>query len=101
MRDVFIVCRFAPPGSPLAAAIDRRAAWTVDQALAATRVDQANALLWSLGGGKGPRPKPVPRPWDDHEAQTHRFAAPMTTEHVDDLVARLGPRRESDNTDGH
>ena len=87
-RDVFVAVRCAPPGSALAAAMDPRMAWTVDQILAAERVDQMNQLMWSLGGGKGRRPKPVPRPWDIDDRDERIFrGVPMTTERADRMAA--------------
>lgn len=88
MRDVFVAVVCAPAGSPLAAATDKRAAWNVTDALLATVVDQLNGLTWQLGGGKGPQPKPVPRPWVEREEQTFR-GDPMTTAEADELAARF------------
>lgn len=88
LRDVFVAVKCAPPGSAVAGSLDPRMAWTVDQVLAADRVDQMNALMWSLGGGKGRRPKPVPRPWGKTETRTFKGTS-MSTGEADDLVAAL------------
>jgi len=83
---VFVLVRCAPAGSPIAGALDPRMAWTVDQCLSATRVDQLNALLWSLGGGKGKQPEPIPRPWVEDSRQIIKSER-MTVQQTDDLVA--------------
>jgi len=36
--------------------------WTLGAHLAAAQVDALNAQIWQAGGGKGKRPKPIPRP---------------------------------------
>ena len=89
-RDVFVVVRCAQPGSPIAAALDKRMSWTIDQILAANQVDQLNLLLWSLGGGKGRQPKPLPRPWDVDDRDVQVFKGnPMTTAHALELRDRF------------
>lgn len=39
-------------------------AWSTSDSLLALIFDQLAAISWQLGGGKGPRPKRLPRPWD-------------------------------------
>lgn len=41
------------------------AAWSTTDHLLAHVVDAARGANWQRGGGKGPRPKPVPRPGKD------------------------------------
>lgn len=86
-RDVFVACRHAPAGSPLAAVCDPYAAWTVTEQIQAARFDQFNMFWWSLGGSKGRKPKPVPRPWD--EDTTQHYGAPITRADADAMLARL------------
>lgn len=95
---MFVVCRMAEPGTPLAAALDPHSAWDVDTMLAAVRVDQANDLVWAISGGKGARPRPVPRPWDEPDNQSYQhFGNPMTRSEVDAMAARYRPRRTDGN----
>lgn len=87
-RDVLVVVRCAPPGSLIAGALNPRMAWTVDQVLAADRVDQMNNFMWSLGGEHGKRPTPVPRPWV--EDKVRKFTGKtMSRGEADDMVAAL------------
>lgn len=61
-HDAAIVCRFPPPGSPLAAALMPEAAWTTAEHLLALIHDLQRSTAWAQGGGKGERPKPIKRP---------------------------------------
>ncbi|WP_130865850.1 hypothetical protein [Acidipropionibacterium timonense] len=61
-------------------------------------VDQLNQLSWGLGGGRGPEPKPVWRPWDDGDRrQTETFRGDsLTLAEADALAARFRPRKDPD-----
>lgn len=83
---MYVIVRCAPAGSPIAGALDKRMEWTIDQIFAADRIDQMNSLIWSLGGGHGKRPKPVPRPWVEEKKQLFKGDR-MTVAETDDLVA--------------
>lgn len=52
-----------PVDSPFAQALAGHGWTTTDQLLALT-VDFLAGISWQLGGGKGAKPKPLPRPWD-------------------------------------
>lgn len=41
---------------------DGESDWSLSDHLSAAAVDALNAANWQRGGGKGSRPKPVPRP---------------------------------------
>lgn len=53
-----------PDGSLVWQKLDVPAAWTLDQYLAAARIDQMNMWMWGNADPKkrGPRPEPLPRP---------------------------------------
>lgn len=56
---------YLPDTSALAkSVIGAKAQWTTLEYLVAAAVDALNAGNWQRGGGKGKRPKPVPRPGD-------------------------------------
>lgn len=43
--------------------------WTITDHLIATAVDALHAGNWQRGGGKGHRPKPIPRPGVDQDGK--------------------------------
>ncbi len=53
-----------PDGSLVWQKLDVPAAWTLDQYLAAARIDQMNLWIWANADPKkrGPQPEPLPRP---------------------------------------
>lgn len=53
-----------PAGSLIWQKLDVPMAWTLDQYLAAVRIDQMNMWMWGNSDPKkrGPRPEPLPRP---------------------------------------
>lgn len=51
-----------PWGSAIFRAMGLDQAWTTGEHLAAQSVDLMAAANWQRGGGKGSRPKPIPRP---------------------------------------
>lgn len=64
-RDVWLICRSAPPKSPLAVALDVRASWDVADYLLADQADSLRFLVWAKtkDGQKNRRkPKPITRP---------------------------------------
>ena len=97
-RDVFIVCRFAPPGSPLARVLDAsNGTWTLDQAMLAALIDlvrdQTFSLMRQLGAKGGRPPKPIPRPWDAPMVESERIVGEVMTrtemdEWLDEVLVR-------------
>lgn len=61
-----------PAGSLTWQALDVPAAWTVEQHLLATLVDQMNLWMWANSDPKrrGHRPDPLPRPGQAHSGRT-------------------------------
>lgn len=81
MRDLL---RWSPRDSALARDLhgDDIVAWDIQTELLATVVDLLAFANWQRGGGKGRRPRPVPRP--------HKRATIGTPIGLDELDARLG-----------
>lgn len=95
-RDVFIVCRFADPGTPLARVIDPEGGtWTLDQAMAAQVIDNGISLSWMihrLAGGHAERPKPIKRPWkqEGEVTETEKVTGEvMTATEMDDWLGSV------------
>lgn len=65
-RDLWVVCRNLGRDSALYRAMnpDDDTSWSITDYLLAMVVDNSAARLWQAGGGKGRRPKPLPRPSD-------------------------------------
>lgn len=65
-RDLWVVCKHLGRDSALYKSLnpDDDTSWSVTEYLLAMLVDNSTARLWQAGGGKGKRPKPLPRPSD-------------------------------------
>lgn len=61
-----------PPGALTWQEVGTDAAWSTESHLLAQVVDTLNAANYQRAGGKGEKPKPVPRPNDLKEIQTKR-----------------------------
>lgn len=67
-------------------------AWDTTDHLLAAAVDALNAGNWQRGGGKGRRPKPIPRPGESKRGSGRTLGtASLTPAELDLLLAR--PRR--------
>lgn len=53
-----------PTDARAARIVDERLQWTTTDHLLANVVDMLRGISWQLGGGKGQRPRPIPRPGD-------------------------------------
>lgn len=67
--------------------------WTLDAQLLAAIHDRLAAANWQRAGGKGQRPKPIPRPGTRPEVKKYGGGTPFTQAQVLDLLARVGPQR--------
>lgn len=65
-RDLWVVCRNLGRDSAFYRALnpDDDTSWSVSDYLLAQIADTTALRLWQAGGGKGKKPKPVPRPGD-------------------------------------
>lgn len=63
--------------------------WGITEQLLAATVDALNAANWQRGGGKGPRPKPIPRPGNKPDTQVlGKGTRKRTREELDALLAQ-------------
>lgn len=85
---MYVVARYAPAGSALAAALVPAAAWGTETHALATVIDQLKALVWLTAGAQGPQPEPIPRPGvspeDDVTEDVDRDLEPVTMEELDE-----------------
>lgn len=69
--------------------------WGLTEQLLAAVHDRLAAANWQRAGGKGPRPKPIPRPGTRPEIKKYGGGSPFTQGQVLDLLAKAAgrPRR--------
>jgi len=79
-----------PDGSMVWRALDTSRAWTMDQHLLATLVDQMRAWMWAQSDPRkrGPRPKPLPRPGDVKPRHLRDDALIMSANQLDAFLAQ-------------
>lgn len=61
--------------------------WTLDEYLLASIADATRARVWQAGGGKGQKPKPIPRPGDKPDTEIIKGTA-MTLEEAQAFKAK-------------
>jgi hypothetical protein len=66
--------------------------WTVETHLLAGIHDRLAQANWQRGGGKGPRPKPIPRPGTRNERKYGKVPAGRTPADVKAMLARAAGR---------
>ena len=81
-RDLYVICRRLGRDSELYKALnpDDETSWSVNEYLLASVADALNLRLWQASGGKGVRPKPIPRPTGEKPKQYG------TAEPVEDIL---------------
>lgn len=93
-RDVYVVLRHAPTGSPLSVALSPKyGGWGLVEALQGVAIDDFRRAMWGLGGQKGAPPKSI-LPWgnEDSQTDTETFVGDvMTLEQMDAWVERFRP----------
>ena len=83
------------PGSALAVSTrGERARWTDDSHMLAMILESLQGANWQRGGGRGPKPKRLPRPGDVQRGETRQFGAGAVT--VDEFDAWLTSKRGAD-----
>jgi hypothetical protein len=66
--------------------------WTVETHLLAGIHDRLAQANWQRGGGKGPRPKSIPRPGTRNERKYGKVPAGRTPADVKAMLARAAGR---------
>lgn len=64
--------------------------WGLSEQLAAAQVDELRSANWQRGGGKGRRPRPIPRPGIEDKT-TERIGG-MTTYTVEEMRVLIAER---------
>lgn len=79
-----------PDGSMVWRTLDTPRAWTMDQHLLATLVDQMRMWMWAQSDPKrrGPRPKPLPRPGTDTAHNVRDDTLTMSADQLDAFLAQ-------------
>lgn len=94
-RDLLVIVRNAPRSSQLHRThVGDAAEWGVNELLAANMVDLLQNIVWQNGGGKGPRPKPIPRPTVPHSAEVEPQDGPPAVS-IEDMEAHLRAKNPS------
>lgn len=70
--------------------------WTLQEYLLAVVADAGRFRLWQAGGGKGSKPKPIPRPGDEPDTKVYK-ATPMT---LDEAFAFRAKQQGKEVDDG-
>lgn len=85
-RRLGVLLSHSKPGSAFLRSLGGEAAeWTLTDHLLAVTIDVLNAANWQRGGGKGKRPRPIPRPGVEPK-QGKRFGTAVS---IDELKRRL------------
>ena len=66
-------------------------AWGLAEQLAAVQADALHGANWQRSGGKGQKPKPIPRPGAG--PKTEKFGTGRSRDELDELLARVGHQR--------
>lgn len=83
-RDLLVIVKHCPPGSPIAGALNPVSSWTTTDHMLAFVFDAVRALTWTTAANKdNPFPVPFPRPGDPprvspvdhHRERATRYAA--------------------------
>lgn len=91
-RRLGVLVEELPPGSALAARLNPSMRWSNTEHLLAALVDLAANGNWQRGGGKGRKPKPIPRPGKStgrRIGRTNRSPREVAT-----YLARFAPKKE-------
>jgi hypothetical protein len=81
--------RYLPADSAVRRETEDNGGWSLTDHLLATTVDTLRGANWQRGGGKGSKPKPLPRPGTRREVR-HGFTE-RTPEEVHAYFAQFAP----------
>jgi hypothetical protein len=102
-----VLLKHLPPESALKTELGGEdSVWTLETQLLAAIYDAVAAGNWQRGGGKGKRPKPIPRPGIEGRERKETFGASgsYTPAQVDailaDIYARQTETHDDDNVRG-
>lgn len=88
--EVAAMAAHLPPESATMRALSPPQSWGIPEYLLAAAVDALHAANWQRGGGKGKRPKPIPRPGLEPEADTQTLGGKGSALPLDEMAAWLG-----------
>lgn len=78
---MYLLARWAPAGTPLAAALNPSAAWPLEVHALAAGIDAQWKIAWLQGGAQGDEPTRIKRPgeidYDDATTETDRELEPV------------------------
>lgn len=79
-----------PDGSMVWRALGTPNAWTLDQHMLATQIEQMQAWMWANSDPKkrGRKPKPIPRPGDHADTGRRNDTITMTADQLDTFLAQ-------------
>jgi hypothetical protein len=84
------IVTYLPPTSALARSIHgEKALWTTTDHLLAAAVDALASGNWQRGGGKGKRPKPLPRPGETDAGARTMGTGRMTVQDAQTFFERI------------
>ena len=85
----------SPQAAYWRAAYPDRAAWGLTEQLLAELVDELRLFQWRLGGGKGARPKPLPRPGAESPEEVTIIGASKGFSSIEDFETWYQAKREN------
>ncbi|MCQ9367336.1 DUF5361 domain-containing protein [Brevibacterium sp. 91QC2O2] len=88
MGDLLDFVEYATPDMAIVQVTVDDHEWSMTNQLLAAMVDRLNMDAWAQGGGKGRKPKPIPRPGVvDKSTKTYTVEAPSTVTEIDAWIA--------------
>lgn len=103
-RDMASMARYAPRESALIAALDPAGNrwWTPDTYLLALIADTLALANWQRGGGKGARPRRIPRPKEPNDTEVLKGDVFDSIEEFEEwYAAQFPPSEDAPSTVGH
>lgn len=82
--------RYLPAEAACRRELDESAGWSLTDQLLAATLDTLRGANWQRSGGKGAKPKPIPRPGTGPRTEVHG-RTDVEPERVADYLARFAP----------